>query len=136
MSLVSSWRPTNTHSCTHTLSFTVSPLSICLSSVTVLSFAVILFSLISHLPSSVSQTYVILLPFHSSFFVSTLSPPCLFSFHPFTPPPPFFLPPVLPVLSPVLFKSNFLLYSMKGTTVFLYLQQTDCIAASPVHWSL
>lgn len=44
--------------------------------------------------------------------------------------------PALPAHCPVLFKLNFPLYSVKGGTVFLRLQHTDCITASPARWSL
>lgn len=131
VSLVSCWRPANTPMRAHThtsLSFAVSPVRVCLCGVAVLSFFMS-FSLSSptFLHLSLNRIYCI--------FCFVASPLSLF-----LPPshtlPPFFLPPVLPALFPVLFKSDFLLYSMKGSTVFLYLQQTDCIAASPVYWSL
>lgn len=88
-----------------------------------------------HSSSIICLSILYFLSFHSSFSCPTWLLFCLFSFC--SPSPPhFFLSSVLSAFFLVLFKSNFPLYLMKGTTDFLYLQQTDCIAASAIHWPI
>lgn len=116
--------------------FAVSPVSVFLCNVAVLLLFMSLTSLsFSTFPHLSVNLVVFLFLFIVQFLGPHLALLCLFSFRPLAQ-PSFFLSPILPALCPLPFKSNFLLYSMKGTAVFLYLQQTECIAASPVHWSL